>query len=162
VQKTSEREPIPSLPADLEPVNVGSRGGQWALALAILGVFVCAGCGGGKLSAEALSKQAEALQSVAAEGALLGQDAGAGKTTRTFAREHADDLYKVASKEEASLRTATTEPSLESKLRRLTVVARETSAALKQLGDAPEGEQRQLGARLTRAADELERIIAGL
>jgi hypothetical protein len=67
-------------------------------------------------------------------------------------------LSKTASKEEASLRGATTEPALESKLRRLTVVARETTVALKQLGDASEDQQRRLAARLRRAAARAERI----
>jgi len=130
--------------------------------LAVLGLFACAACGGGgELNADALTKQAEALQSVAAEGAMLGRDAGAGKTTDIFTREHADELYKTASKEEASLRSATTEPSLEPKLRRLTAAARKTSAALKALGDARENQQRRLGARLARTADEIEQIAGG-
>jgi hypothetical protein len=90
---------------------------------------------------------------------MLGRDAGAGKTTDIFTREHSGELSKAASKEEVSLRAATTQPSLEPKLRRLTAAARRTSAALEQLGDAPEAEQRRLAARLARTADELEQIV---
>lgn len=60
--------------------------------LALLG----AGCGGGgRLGAKALSQQAKSLQSLAAEGALLAQDAVSGKTTRVYRREHSSDLSKA-------------------------------------------------------------------
>ena len=65
-----------------------SRGGI----LALLG----AGCGGGgRLGAKALSQQAKSVQSLAAEGALLAQDAVSGKTTRVYRREHFSDLSKA-------------------------------------------------------------------
>ena len=42
-----------------------------------------------------LSKQAEEVESVAAEGALLAHDAGEGSTTETFTREHSKALRKL-------------------------------------------------------------------
>ena len=128
------------------------------LAFAILGAVSCVGCGGGTLDAEALSKQAEALQSVAAEGALLGQAAASGETTQTFAREHSAALSELAAKTQESLRGATTQPSLQPSLRRLTTLAADTTAALEQLGDATQVEQRELAAKLRAAADQAERI----
>jgi len=62
----------------------------------VSGHNTCAGCGAGELSASALSKQADSLRSLAAEGALLAEDASAGKTTRTFSRVHSSDLDKAA------------------------------------------------------------------
>ena len=128
------------------------------LAFAILGAVSCVGCGGGTLDAEALSKQAEALQSVAAEGALLGQAAASGETTQTFAREHSAALSELAAKTQESLRGATTQPSLQPSLRRLTTLAADTTAALEQLRDATQVEQRELAAMLRAAADQAERI----
>ena len=62
-----------------------------------------AGCGGGSqtLDAEALKKQAEAIESLAAEGALLAADVSEGDTTRPFVRVHAEALGKNAETVEA-------------------------------------------------------------
>jgi hypothetical protein len=127
--------------------------------LALLG----AGCGsGGKLGAEALSEQSKSLQSEASEGALLAQDAVAGKTTSIFTRKHSSDLYRAASEAEASLKAAKTEPALEPKLRRLTALATQVSAALERLGGASKDEQRMLGRELEAAARESQKISKGL
>jgi hypothetical protein len=127
--------------------------------LAILG----GGCGGAAtLGPAALQKQAEAVQSSAAEGALLAQDAAAGKITSIYTREHASDLRKAASRDAASLKTAKTNPALESNLRRLTVLADRTAADLDRLGGASRDEQRRLGSELEEAAKESEKIGEGL
>ena len=68
-------------------------------ALLVFAVSVgLAGCGGGSqtLDAEALKKQAEAIESLAAEGALLAADVSEGDTTSPFARVHAEALGKNA------------------------------------------------------------------
>jgi len=133
------------------------------LVLAVILALVAAGCGGGgKLGAKALSQQSKSLQSLAAEGALLAQDAVSGKTTRIYTREHSSDLYKAVSQAEASLKAATTEPALQPKLRRLTVLATQVSAALKRLGGASKDEQRALGRELQTAAQESQTIGKGL
>ena len=93
---------------------------------------------------------------------MLGRDAGDGKTTRIFTREHAAELHASAAKEEASLRDATAEPAVRASLRRLTALAGTTTAALGELGDAPEAEQKRLAARLQRTADRIERIVQRL
>ncbi len=98
---------------------------------------------------------------MAAEGALLAQDAVSGKTTRIYTREHSSDLYKAASRAEASLRAAKTESALEPKLRQLAIVAADVSAALKRLGGASKDEQRALGRELQRAARESAKIGKG-
>jgi hypothetical protein len=132
----------------------------------VLGVVVAlfgAGCGGGgKLGAKALSQESKSLQSLAAEGVLLAQDAVSGKTTRIYTREHSSDLYKSASQAEASLRAAKTEPALEPKLRRLVVLAGQVRADLKRLGGASREEQGALGRALQSAAQESQRIGKGL
>ena len=143
-------------------MRIGNFRRQRALVAGALAALLCTGCGGGKLSAKALSQQAKTLQSVAAEGALLGQDAGSGKTTRTYAREQASDLYKAASQEESALRTAKTAPALEPKLRRLNTLADEASAALKRLGDASKDEQRRLARKLLAVAEQTKQIGDGL
>jgi hypothetical protein len=133
------------------------------LVLAMILALVGAGCGGGgKLGAKALSQHSKSLQSLAAEGALLAQDAVSGKTTRVFTREHSSDLYKAASRAEASLKAAKTEPALQPKLRQLAALGSQVSAALKRLGGASKEEQRTLGRRLETAARESKQIGVGL
>jgi hypothetical protein len=121
-----------------------------------------AGCGGGKLGAKALSRESASLRSLAAEGALLAEDAVSGKTTGIYTREHAADLFQAASEAEASLKTAKTEPTLEPKFRRLAVLAAQVRADLERLGGASKEEERALGRGLQAAADESQRIGEGL
>ena len=129
------------------------------LTIGVILALLCSGCGsGGKLGAKALSQQSKSLQSLAAEGALLAQDAVSGKSTRIYTREHSADLYKAASQAEASLKAARTEPALKPKLSRLTALDTQVSAALKRLGGASKAEQRALGRDLEAAAQESQKI----
>jgi hypothetical protein len=133
------------------------------LVLGVIVVLLGAGCGtGGRLGAKALSQQSKSLQSLAAEAALLAEDAASGKTTRVYMREHSSDLYKAASQAETSLKAVETESGLEPKLRRLAALAAQIRAALHRLGGASKGEERALGRELQAAAQESERIGKGL
>lgn len=111
-----------------------------ALALAAVLALLTSGCGGGSLSAKALSEQSTSLESLAAEGALLARHAGSGKTTHIFTRVHSEYLYKAASKASSSLRTAKTTPALEPKLREVKFMAGRLSTDLKRLGHASKDE----------------------
>jgi len=136
---------------------------ELVLVLVVVLALLGAGCGsGGKLGTKALAQESKSLQSEAAEGALLAQDAATGKTTHIYTREHSSDLYKAASKAETSLKAAKTEPALQPKLRRLTALATQISAGLKRLGDASKDEQRALGRELQTAAQESKKIDTGL
>jgi hypothetical protein len=129
------------------------------VALGVLLALLGAGCGGGgRLGAEALLKQSKSLQSEAAEGALLAQDAASGKTTRIFARERSAELYRAASVTEASLKTAKAENGLGVKLRQLAAVAKRVSSDLMRLGGASGGEQHALAHDLQAAALQSQRI----
>lgn len=129
-------------------------GGVFAVLAAV--ALLASSCGGsGTLGAAALEKQSSSLSSLAAEGALLGRDAVAGKTTRIFTRVHSGYLAKAASQSASSLRTAKTEPALEPKLRKVSSLASTVSIDLKRLGDAPKAEQGRLARELQAAAREL-------
>ena len=132
------------------------RAGALLLTLVVL---LAAACGGqGTLGAKALEQQSKAVQSLAAEGALLAQDSAAGKSTGIFRREHSSELSTAASKTEASLASASTEPALEPELRALTALAGKVGADLKRLASASEAEQRALAKTLDKAAHQSERI----
>ena len=130
------------------------RSGALVLAVGIA-LSACACGAGGSLSAEAITTQSSSVQSLAAEGALLGRDSAAGKTTAIYTRVHSEALAKAASKAAASLQSATTEPGLEPKLRRVASLAGEVSDDLKQLGHASRNEQLRLAKELSKAAEEL-------
>ena len=156
----------------LEPTPRGRRSSapsreRWSVSVhlkgaLVLGVVVAvfgAGCGGGgKLGVKALSQESKSLQSLAAEGALLAEDAVFGKTTRVYTREHSSDLYKAASQAEASLKAVKTEPAFEPKLRRLAVLAAQVRADLNRLGGASKEEERAIGRELQAAAQESQQI----
>jgi hypothetical protein len=133
------------------------------LGLGVILALIGPGCaGGGQLGAAALMEQAKSLQSIAAEGAILAQDAVSGKTTDIFIRVHSSDLDMAASQAEASLMAAKTEPALEPMLRELAVLARQVSANLKRLGSASKDEDRALARELQAAARASQKIGEGL
>ena len=127
-----------------------------ALALVVVFALLASGCGSsGTLSASALTKESTALQSLAAEGALLARDSAAGRTTGIYTRVHSQDLYKVASQSAKSLQSAKTTPGLESGLRKAASLASEVSIDLKRLGHASKAEQSRLAGELESSAKEL-------
>jgi hypothetical protein len=114
--------------------------------LAVLGVVLLAvGCG----VPRELSKQAEDVHSVAAEGALLAHDASEGSTTSTFTAEHAEALRKLLS----PLRAAVEDE-------RLAEIADDVDRTLGDLARAPDDERRAAAAerRLDRLAADAEEL----
>jgi hypothetical protein len=114
-------------------------------ALASIVVLVVAGCG----VPQELSKQAEEIGSVAAEGSLLAHEAAEGSTTETFTREHAKALRKLVEE---------VEPAIED--RDLALIAAKVDAMLVALAEAP-GSRRRAGLlerSLKRAADSAEEL----
>jgi hypothetical protein len=79
-----------------------------------IAVSLAAGCGGGgTLSHDSLRKEAESIQSVAAEGALLAHDSADGRTTTPFVSVHSEVLAESAGKVAQKLESAAVEPGLE-------------------------------------------------
>lgn len=128
------------------------------LALGVAVAFVTGCGGGGELDAGALSQQAKSLQSVAAEGALLAEDAALSRTTRTFSDEHSTELGGAASQTAMSLEAATTTASLDPKRRRLAVLATQVTSYLDRIRDASGAEDRALSRRLEVAALRIESL----
>jgi hypothetical protein len=123
------------------------------LACGLLVVCAATGCGGDStLAASSLAKRAEAVQSLAAEGALLAGDSAAGKTIGVYQREHASELSSSASKAASSLASARTTSALEPKLVRLRELAGRVTSRLQRLADASTTESRVLARELQAAA----------
>jgi hypothetical protein len=120
-----------------------------SLAIAVL---LAVGCGGGgTLSRDSLRKEAESIQSVAAEGALLAQDAADGRTTTPFASVHSEVLAKSAGKVARKLESAAVAPGLEQDRVRAARLATRIEEELAKLHDDPDDR-----ANARRIADELE------
>jgi hypothetical protein len=133
------------------------------LGFGVILALVVGGCGsGGTLGAKALEQESKSLQSEAAEGALLAQDAAAGRTTRVYTREHSSELSGAASHAERTLKAAKTEPALESKVRELAVLAGQVGEDLDRLGRAGRREAPALARELQAAARASQKIGEGL
>ena len=124
-----------------------SRGTTICLAIAIVAT---AGCGGGgTLSKKDLQKQAEAVQSFAAEGALVAQSAEEGRSTDTFVRVHSEYLTKAARKVETELGSKHASGGLEQRREDTSKLALLVSEHLDRLHRNPG--DRDLAARLSLA-----------
>ena len=108
-------------------------------------VLVLAGCG----APATVEKQADAVGSLASEGALLAHDASEGDTTETFTRVHAGELSKNVGE---------LAPQIDD--RRLARVARSVGADLERLADDPGDEPgaARLERRLEDASKQAEEI----
>lgn len=111
-----------------------------AVALAAVAAALLAGCG----VPQELPEQAEEVQSVAAEGALLARGAAAGETLDAFVRVHADALEQ---------RLGQVRPAIDD--RRLRRLADAVGRALERLAATP-GDRARAGA----LARELRRTAA--
>ncbi|HEV8687723.1 MAG TPA: hypothetical protein VGQ84_10650 [Gaiellaceae bacterium] len=107
----------------------------------LLAAFLLAGCG------SSAAKQAEALQSLAAEGALMAHDAGEGDEWKPYRSAHADELARQAS----SLRSTAKTVQLS---RAAGLVARD----LQRLEHADPRQARLIEKRLTRVAKLLGQL----
>jgi hypothetical protein len=115
-------------------------------------VSLVAGCGGGgTLSRDSLRKEAETIQSVAAEGALLAHDSADGRTTTPFVSVHSEVLAESAGKVAQKLESAAVEPWLEQDRARAERLATRIEEELDQLDEHPDDQ-----AEARRVADELD------
>jgi hypothetical protein len=109
------------------------------------------GCNGGTVDRHALSKDGDAVDSLACEGALLAGDVSDGDSTGSFARVHAGDLAERASSFEDALTERPTLSGIEADVRALGRRAGRISNLLARLHDEP-------GDRA--GASQLERLLS--
>ena len=84
---------------------------------ALLGALVLAGCNGGTVDKQALTKDSETIASLATEGGLLAHEAAIGESTGPFTRIQSQTLGREASNLSDALRQRPTSPGLETKVR---------------------------------------------
>ena len=119
--------------------------------LSLLGCLVLAGCNGGTVDRHALSKDGEAIDSLACEGRLLADNVAEGKTTQPFARVHAGDLRQRASNFEDALSERPAVSGVEREVRSLARKAGRVAALLERLERDPDDRE---------AARRLEPLLA--
>ena len=121
--------------------------------------ILAVGCGGGgTLSRDSLQKEAESVQSVAAEGALLAHDAADGRTTTPFASVHSGVLAESAGKVAQKLEAADVEPGLEQDRARVLRLAARIEEELDQLDPNDRAAAQRIAdelAQVAKAAEEL-------
>jgi hypothetical protein len=125
-------------------------------------VSLVAGCGGGgTLSRDSLRKEAETIQSVAAEGALLAHDSADGRTTTPFVSVHSEVLAESAGKVAQKLESAAVEPGLEQDRARAERLATRIEEELDQLDEYPDdrAEARRVADELDQAAKAAEELV---
>jgi hypothetical protein len=101
-------------------------------------LLVAAGCGGGgSVSHKDIQKQFEAIQSLAAEGALVADGAADGRATDVFVRVHTGYLDKAARKVETQLSSERASGAAERDRVRAARLASSVSDQLASLGADP-------------------------
>ena len=124
--------------------------------LLTLFVLLLAGCGGGgSVSQTDVQKQFEAIQSLAAEGALVAGGAAQGRTSDVFVRVHTGYLDDAARKVATKLSSAQASGAVDRDRERAERLASRVADELERLSDDP-GDR--AGAR--RIQEQLERDAA--
>jgi hypothetical protein len=101
-------------------------------------LIAVAGCGGSSALTESeLHKEAETVQSTAAEGALLAGDVARDRSTAPFARIHSGELADQAKSAATALESATAPRTLDVDRKRAAVTALSVQRALERLADSP-------------------------
>jgi hypothetical protein len=101
-------------------------------------LLAAAGCGGGgSASQKDVQKQFEAIQSLAAEGALVADGAADGRTTDVFVRVHTSYLDDAAQKVATELSSAQAEGAVDRDRERAAHMASQVADELAQLRDDP-------------------------
>jgi hypothetical protein len=114
-----------------------------------------AGCNGGTVDRHALTKDAEAVDSLACEGRLLAREIADGEGTTAFSRVHAGELRQRASNFEDALSERPTLARIEPQVRALARKAGRVASLLDKLERDPDdpAEARRLEALLARTGD---------
>jgi hypothetical protein len=106
-------------------------------ALPVLAAIVLAGCNGGTIDRQDLSKNSGTLDSIACEAMLVAQGVARGRTTVAFTREQAAVLRVQTSNEADAFARRPAASGLEQRARALSKRARRLAVLLQRLHDHP-------------------------
>ena len=132
---------------------------MWRAAVVLCGVVALAGCGSSStLNAKSLQKSAEAVQSTAAEAALVADGVSDGRTTGAFVSVHAPELESAVEKEAKALRSAKASGDVRRKADELARVADRVAKLAGEVDGAHSAEARRLADELRREAARAKAI----
>jgi hypothetical protein len=117
-------------------------------ATVLAAVLLLAGCNGGTVDRHALTKDAESLDSIACEGALVADGVARDRTTSFYAREQAEELWIQASNLANALAKRKAVPAIEARVRKKSKEAAAIASVLQRLHDHPS--DRTVGAAVER------------
>jgi hypothetical protein len=131
--------------------------------MALAGALWVSGCGG-PMQPEELARSVQALESSAAEGALLADQVARDRTKATFARAHARELGETVDHEAEKLNDADAEGKVAPAKARAIELADQISAALGRIQIAPDSETEGRSAEqtLTRLGERAGKLAEGL
>jgi hypothetical protein len=118
-------------------------------ALPVVAMVFLAGCNGGTIDRQDLTKNSGTLDSISCEAMLLAQGVAQDRTTATFTREQAAVLRVQTSNEADALARRPAAPGLAQRARSLSKRAARLAVLLQRLHDHPG--DRLVGAELARA-----------
>jgi hypothetical protein len=104
----------------------------------VVAALALAGCNGGTVDRHALTKDREALDSLACEGRLLAHDVAQGESMSRFARIHASELQQRAANFEDALAERSTAAGIEREVRLLARKAGRIASLLERLQRLPD------------------------
>ena len=127
---------------------------------ALLGALVLAGCNGGTVDKQALTKDAETIASLATEGGLLAHKTSVGESTGPFTRVQSQTLGREASNLSDALGQRPTSPELETKVRSAGKLAGQVAAQFELLHRHPtdRGVARSVEEALGPLADDADKL----
>jgi hypothetical protein len=108
----------------------------------VLIALLLAACNGGTVDQHALTNDAEAIDSLACEGALLANQVAHGASTSAFTRVHAGELGQRASNFQDALSQRPTTPGIEQAVRREAAKAGRVAGLLGELEGDPTDSER--------------------
>jgi hypothetical protein len=117
--------------------------------LAVVAALFLAGCNGGTIDRQDLTKNVDTLDSISCEAMLLAQGVAQDRSTTTFTREQAAVLRVQTSNEADAFARRPAARGLEQNARALSKRAARLAALLQRLHDYPS--DRMVGAELERA-----------
>jgi hypothetical protein len=131
--------------------------------MVLAGALWVSGCGG-PMQPEELARSVQALESSAAEGALLADQVARDRTKATFARAHARELGETVDHEAEKLNDADAEGEVAPAKARAIQLADQISAALGRIQIAPDSETegRTAEQTLTRLGERAGKLAEGL
>jgi len=128
------------------------------LLAALAAALLVGGCGSATTDRDTLGKSADAVHSTATEGALLADDAAAGRTIGTYRSVHAAALEETVSAEARTLEGAQAEAGLRADAARLANLADDVARLLVRLEAADAAEAGRLAEELRRAARRADEL----